>query len=163
MGEARVMRRALAAIALIGGLLAAVPAPRPKVDVQRLATAIERQEDHVTAIELARWLRDRKAGLRIVDLRTPAEFANYHLPRAENRSIELLTTMRFSDAETVVLISDGGAHAAQGWVLLEALGHRNVYFLRGGLQEWLDDVIRAKSAEGKELSRYFGGERRGGC
>jgi hypothetical protein len=68
-----------------------------------------------------------------------------------------------------VLYSDGGAHAAQGWVFLRALGLRRVYFLRGGLYEWLDDVInptlaanptdsaRAAWATVTSVSRYFGG------
>lgn len=165
MGAPRVMRKALAAIALAGGLLAALPAPAPHAsfDAQTLATAIAREEDHVTAIELAHWLRDRKAGLRVIDLRTPAEFAAFHLPHAENLPIASLPSLRIGAAESVVLISDGGAHAAQGWVLLTAAGHRHVYFLRGGLQEWRDEVIGGKTPEGKELGRYFGSERRDGC
>jgi 3-mercaptopyruvate sulfurtransferase SseA len=46
-----------------------------------------------------------------------------------------------------VLVSDGGAHAAQGWVFLRALGIAHVYFLRGGLGEWLDDVMNPADAE----------------
>jgi 3-mercaptopyruvate sulfurtransferase SseA len=47
----------------------------------------------------------------------------------------------FAKDDTIVLISDGGAHAAQAWVFLRALGHEHVVFLRGGLGEWLDDVM----------------------
>jgi 3-mercaptopyruvate sulfurtransferase SseA len=54
-----------------------------------------------------------------------------------------------------VLYSEGGAHAAQAWVLLRAAGVRNVYFLRGGILEWLDLVMNP--ARPTELTRYFGG------
>jgi rhodanese-related sulfurtransferase/uncharacterized membrane protein YedE/YeeE len=139
------------------------------VDVEQLASAVAHEEDHVTAIELAEWIRGRKAGLRIVDLRTAAEFETYHLPRAERIAIESLASAPFHAADTIVLISGGGAHAAQAWVLLQALGYKQVYFLRGGLQEWIDDVMNPTilattppqaMAEFKrvgEISRYFGG------
>jgi rhodanese-related sulfurtransferase len=158
---------------LLGALAAFAGSPyratRATVDVERLARAVAHEEDHVTAIELAEWIRGRKAGLRIVDLRTAAEFETYHVPRAERIALESLATAPLHATDTVVLISGGGAHAAQAWVLLQALGFKQVYFLRGGLQEWIDDVMNptilatappAAMTEFKrvgELSRYFGG------
>ncbi|MEO8035724.1 MAG: rhodanese-like domain-containing protein, partial [Acidobacteriota bacterium] len=88
---------------------------------------------------------------------------------AEHVPLQSLVTTPFPPDATLVLISDGGAHAAQAWVFLRALGHANVYFLRGGQEEWLDDVMNpaiAPSASPEEkavfartaaLSRYFGG------
>jgi len=158
---------------LLGALAAFAGSPyraaHATVDVQRLARAVAHEEDHVTAIELAEWIRGRKAGLRIVDLRTAAEFETYHVPRAERIALESLATAPLHATDTIVLISGGGAHAAQAWVLLQALGYKQVYFLRGGLQEWIDDVMNPTilatappraMAEFKrvgEISRYFGG------
>ena len=71
-----------------------------------------------------------------------------------------------------MLYSQGGAHAAQAWVMLRASGHRRVYFLRGGMDEWLADVMAPTLASGSspadrqafervaEISRYFGGQPR---
>jgi rhodanese-related sulfurtransferase len=157
------MRRALLIAAIVAGAIAPFAGSpyrtTSRVDVQRLAAAVEREEDHVTAVELARWIHDRKPRLRVVDLRGPAEFEAYHLPGAENVSLHALVSAPFPKDETVVLISDGGAHAAQGWVFLQALGYSDVYFLRGGVQEWLDEVMSPSSAtpDLAELSRYFGG------
>src|SRR5207237_129729 len=126
--------------------------------------AVAHEDDHITALELAQWIRDRKPGLRVLDLRTPAEFDEYHLPRAENVSIEALPSMPFRADETIVLISGGGGHAAQGWVFLQALGHRDVYFLRGGVEEWIDEMEHPSTPKAAAISRYFGGaRRRGGC
>jgi rhodanese-related sulfurtransferase/uncharacterized membrane protein YedE/YeeE len=172
VGASRI--RALAVAAALCGALAVFAgspyrAAHATVDVQRLASAVAHEEDHVTAIELAEWIRGRKAGLRIVDLRTAAEFETYHLPRAERIALESLATAPLRATDTIVLISGGGAHAAQAWVLLQALGFKQVYFLRGGLQEWIDDVMNPTilatappraMAEFKrvgEISRYFGG------
>jgi hypothetical protein len=74
----------------------------------------------------------------------------------------------------VVLYSEGGAHAAQGWFLLRARGHERVFFLREGLYEWMRDVMeptlppdadsatRAAWPEVAALSRWFGGTPRAG-
>ena len=152
------MRRALAALAAIGGTLALLAGSPYPLDVQRLATAVAREDDHVTAVELAAWIRGRKPGLRIIDLRPPSEFTAFHLPRAENAAIDTLPSIAFRSDETIVLVSAAGGHAAQGWVFLQALGHRNVYFLRGGVQEW-EEALKQPA-----IGRYFGGaRRRDGC
>lgn len=158
---------------LLGALAAFAGSPyraqHVTVDVQRLAWAVTREEDHITAVELAEWIRSRKAGLRIVDLRTQTEFETYHVPRAERVALDSIASATFRTSDTIVLISDGGAHAAQAWVLLQALGYRQVYFLRGGIREWIDEVMNPKivadaspeaMAEFKrvgDISRYFGG------
>jgi rhodanese-related sulfurtransferase len=153
------MRRALAWIAAIAGALALAAGDPHPVDIHRLAAAVAHEEDHVTAQELAGWLRGRKPGLRIVDIRSPKEFADYHLPQAENIPLESITDAPFQRSETIVLISGGGAHAAQAWVLLQVRGYRNVFFLRGGLQEWTDAL-----KSDPKIGGYFGQPRRGnGC
>ena len=165
--------RLLAFAALGLGLLAAVAgSPRLRsgdVDVASLARDVEKEEDHVTAIELARWIRDRKDGLRIIDIRDSAEFEDYHVPLAERMSLEDVVERKFEPKETVVLYSGGGAHAAQAWVLLRARGQRDVFFLRGGIAEWMEDVLNpaipANATQQQKieldsisaLSRYFDG------
>jgi rhodanese-related sulfurtransferase len=159
------IHRLLAGVAALGGVLAAFAGnPYPakthdRIDVRSLAAEVTKENDHVTALELAQWIKDRKPGLRVVDLRSPAEFDEYHVPGATRLSLEELVATRFAPDETLVLISDGGAHAAQGWVLLRASGYEHVYFLRGGLGEWLVDVMNpvGASPEAAALSRYFGG------
>jgi rhodanese-related sulfurtransferase len=157
------LHRLLAGIALALGVLAAV-AGTPEhsenaVDVRKLAAEITREEDHVTALELARWIRDRKPGLRVVDLRTEAEFDEYHVPGSQRMTLEELITNPPASSSTLVLVSDGGAHAAQAWTLLRASGRSHVYFLRGGLGEWVGEVMNPAGAtpEVAQLSRYFGG------
>ena len=55
--------------------------------------------------------------------------------------IEQIPGARFRDDETIVLYSEGGAHAAQAWVFLKAAGVRNVLFIAGGLGDWFDEVM----------------------
>ena len=145
------MKRVLAAIALTAGVLAAFGERR--MDVETLATQVAREEDHVTALELAQWLRDRRPALRIIDLGDPSG-----IPRAERIDLQTLVKTPFRGDETIVLVSGGGGHAAQAWVFLRARGLRHVYFLRGGADEWNAAVLNP--AQPTELTRYFG---RRGC
>lgn len=138
------------------------------IDVAMLARTVAREEDHVTALELAQWIKEQRLGLRIVDVRSAEEYATYHVPRAEHFTLDSLATGPFRRNETIVLYSEGSAHAAQAWVFLRALGYPKVFFLRGGLYEWLDQVMnptladttraaRAAFERAAVLSRYFGG------
>lgn len=161
------MRRTLAILAISAGVLAALMERRASarriesVPLAQLATTIEAEEDHITATELAEWIRARKRGLRVLDLRTTAEYETYRIPTSTNVTLPSLVESTYAPDDTLVLISDGGAHAAQAWVLMRARGHAHVYFLRGGMQEWLDTI--AEPDKPTELSRYFGKPRRNGC
>jgi hypothetical protein len=99
-----VTHRVLAVTAALLGVLAlfaGTPSPA-KLDVGALAAEIVREDDHVTAIELAQWIRDRKAGLRVFDLRTAEEFDEYHVPTAKRVALDALVSMRFTPADTIV-------------------------------------------------------------
>ena len=173
--------RALAAVAVLLALSAAfVGSSRhssgPNIDIASLAQQIEHEDDHVTALELAQWIKDRKPGLRVLDIRPDSEFEAYHIPSAERVPLNEIARLTPKGDETLVLYSEGGAHAAQGWVLLRSIGFTKVYFLRGGLLDWMDDVMSPTLPEqtGKAsvdsardnhaaLSRYFGGVPRVGA
>jgi len=142
-----------------------------RLDVDQIARIVAHEQDHVDAIELAQWIRDRKTGLRVVSVRDTADApaAAYVIPGAEALTLEQIAHNEFASADTLVLYSDAGAHAAQAWMMLRARGITNAYFLRGGLAEWLDDVIDpvlpddASEAERRafapiaDISRYFDG------
>lgn len=177
----RTAHRALAVVAAALGLLAALSGTSRRsvggnIDVAALARDIEHEDDHVTAMELAAWIRDRKPGLRVLDIRSDSAFQEFHIPSAERVPLSALAAMRPAGSETLVLYSEGGAHAAQGWVLLRSIGFSNVYFLRGGLLDWMDDVMNPALADSTgnatadstrahhaALSRYFGGVPRVGA
>jgi rhodanese-related sulfurtransferase len=140
-----------------------------RIDVDELSTMVRNEDDHVTAIELARWIKARREGLRVIDVRSAADYETFHVPSAEHVSIDSLVAARFSPSETIVLYSEGGPHAAQAWVFLRALGFKKVYFLRGGVYEWVEQVVEPTLPLGVSasesaafdsiaaLSRYFGG------
>jgi rhodanese-related sulfurtransferase len=164
--------RGLAVAAMIAGALAVVAgtptrATHASVNVTELARIVEHEEDHVTASELARWIRDDKRGLRVLDIRPDSEYGEFHIPGAIRVPITDIATMPLDSAATYVLYSEGGTHAAQAWFLLRARGAEHSYFLRGGLYDWLDQVMSPRVAADapqaerdsiRALTMWFGGK-----
>ncbi len=113
-----------------------------------------------------------RSDYRLIDLRAASDFAAYHIPTAENVTVAALPEFPFLRNEKIVLYSDGGIHAAQAWMLMQAQGYRAVYTVLGGLEGWKDEVLypalpaqasaaeRARFERAAALSRFFGGEPR---
>ena len=165
---------ALAAVALGAVALFAAPYPGSKVtlDAKELALIVGTEADHVEAPELAAWIIEGRADYRLIDLRTEAEFEQYHIPTALNIPMNVLTDAGLGRQEKLVLYSEGGIHSAQAWMLLTAQGYKSVYMLKGGLDEWKDLVVfpvvadnptpseRARDERLTSISAFFGGQPR---
>jgi rhodanese-related sulfurtransferase len=140
--------------------------PQGGLDLDAIARAIDDGTDHVSARQLAQWIRDRRPGLRVIDVRSPTEFHEGAIPTAENLPIGQLVKSHFAPEQTIVLVSQEGAHAGQAWVMLRSLGVINAVFVPGGLADWREEVLSpvlptnaspAERARIAELSHYFGG------
>jgi rhodanese-related sulfurtransferase/uncharacterized membrane protein YedE/YeeE len=143
-----------------------------KPQVAAIARQIAHEEDHVDALELAEWIRERRPGLRIVDVREGLDSSIYRIPGSVSVPLERLPEIEVAAKEHVVLYSDGGAHAAQAWVLLRARGIVNATVLKDGMAAWEDEVLSPmrpsvaddtaakRFAKARELSRWFGGRPR---
>jgi rhodanese-related sulfurtransferase len=167
---------ALAALLLGLGALLARPerGSRVTLDTRELATLIGQEGDHVTAGELAGWIVAGREDYRLIDLRSPKEYAEYHIPSAENLALAALPDSSLLANEKLVLYSEGGIHASQAWMLLRAKGFKHVYTLKGGLEQWKEDVLfpalaatatpqdRARFERAAAMARFFGGSPRTG-
>jgi hypothetical protein len=86
--------------------------------------------------------------------------------------MSVLTDAGLGRQEKLVLYSEGGIHSAQAWMLLRAQGYTAVYMLKGGLDEWNDQVVfpviadnptperRARDERLRSISVFFGGQPR---
>jgi rhodanese-related sulfurtransferase len=165
---------ALGAVVLGAIALFATPYPGSRVtlDARELALAVSREADHVEAPELAAWIVESRADYRLIDLRSAAEYGEYRIPGAVNIPLAGLMDAGLGRQEKLVLYSDGGIHSAQAWMLLKAQGYAGVYMLKGGLEEWKDQVVfpvladnptpdeRARDERRRALSAFFGGQPR---
>jgi rhodanese-related sulfurtransferase len=127
------------------------------LDLKELATIIDEEGDHVTASELAGWIVAGRADYRLIDLRSGKEYGEYHIPTAENVTLTALPESSLLANEKVVLYSERGIHASQAWMLLRAKGFKNAYTLKGGLDQWKEDILfpaLAESATSEERARF---------
>lgn len=85
------------------------------------------------------WL-DTGAAVRVLDVRSPAEFEGVHIPGAYNVPLDTLgehadDIQRHVD-EPVVLVCRSGMRASQAEQRLAAAGMSNVKVLEGGMMAW---------------------------
>jgi uncharacterized protein len=141
----------------------------PSTRTDAIAAEIVREADHIDALELAGLIKERTPGLRIVDLRERLDTSTYMIPGAIAVSMSDLDTVEVRSGERLVLYSEGGAHAAQAWVLLRVRGIRNALVLKDGMAAWEDEVLspllpslpddsaKARFQRARELALWFGG------
>jgi hypothetical protein len=101
----------------------------------------------VDAVQLATWIRDRRPGLRVLDLRSQESYEQYHIPGAEHSA------------------SPGDPAGA---IVVYVNSER--YTLRGGLDAWLANIMNPRLPANatreqqelyerqKSLAEYFGGQ-----
>ena len=89
---------------------------------------------YVDPVTVATWIKERKPNVRIVDERTPQEFAMIHIPRSEN----------IPGDGTIKVRADG-----------------REYRLRGGIEAWTNEVL--KTQHPTPVTIYFAPLRRHGC
>jgi rhodanese-related sulfurtransferase len=168
------LNRKLGLAALILGFLALFAGnpyhgSEATVNAKELALIVEKEVDHVSVQIVADWIILGKSDFRLIDLRNEKDFAEYHIPSSENIALSGLDKSNLQRNEKIILYSDGGIHSAQAWMLLEAKGYKGVYILRGGLEEWKDQILfphipknptpaqLVEFARTKEVSKFFGG------
>lgn len=109
----------------------------------RFLAAVARAEDHVEPEELADGLMANEPGLLVLDVRTPVEFATFHLRGALQVELDGLPAFLAArpEARRVVLYSNGMTHPAQARDALQRLGHRQVFILTDGLTGFLERCL----------------------
>ncbi len=93
----------------------------------------------IDATTLEQWLNEG-ADVRVLDVRSPAEFEGVHIPGAYNVPLDTLgehaeDIQRHVD-EPVVLVCRSGMRASQAEQRLAAAGMGNVKVLEGGMMAW---------------------------
>lgn len=151
------VRRALAGLALAAGVLAAVAgSPRQPL-----------RDDEISAVDLARRLRDRGDGLLVIDVRAAGEADRPHVAGA--RSLAEFDPAAVAAGSAVVIYAEGDIGDAAFDALRGRFAGLPLQRLRGGIGAWNDEVlfpsVRAGAPPRAErdfleraaLSRYFGG------
>ena len=118
-----------------------------------LLAGIQEGIDHVDPEDLADSIVAADTSLILVDIRTPEEYAHFHIKTAVNVSLADLPTFLSSQdaATTVVLYSNGMTHPAQARDALVRMGYENVLFLTDGLKGFFERCLKPASLRGKPV------------
>ena len=142
------------------------------LNAKELLTSVQRREDHVAPSELAAWIIEGRADYRLVDIRDPKAYAEYHIPTAENVPLATLLDGLLGRTDKVVLYGEGGIHAAQAWTALKGRGYIHAYTLFEGLDAWKEEVLfpvmprspspeeQARFEKAAQVAKFFGGQPR---
>lgn len=157
-------------LALLAAVVSIPKSGNSNLNLQELASLVENEKDHIDATELADWIMQKRADYILIDTRSKSNYKEYHIPTAQNISLQKLINENFPADKKIIIYSEGGTHGAQGWFFLKSKGYKEVYFLRYGLNEWIDDLLFPKvskemyesgSEEYQNIARkaaFFGGE-----
>ena len=148
------------------GLFAAVAGPHslrapgmPKgAQEAGIMAGIKAGADHMEPYELADRLASGDLSIVLADIRTPGEFARFHLRTAVNIGVDDLhvALAPHKNQGIIVLYSNGMTHPAQAWDSLARLGFENVYFLTDGLDGFLKACLMPVSLRDEPVSRAMG-------
>lgn len=88
----------------------------------------------------ARELLEANPRTRLIDVRTPGEFASAHIPGSYNVPLDLLRQHRAeltpAHEDPIVLVCASGARADQARTVLEPAGADQLSVLKGGVTDW---------------------------
>lgn len=99
---------------------------------------------------VAERLIDEDPSIMLIDVRSPYESAEYSLPNAFAIPLEEVVLPDWEDYLNqddmdVVLYSNGDLFADQAWILCTRLGYKNLYVMKGGLNEWFKTIMQPVS------------------
>jgi 3-mercaptopyruvate sulfurtransferase SseA/uncharacterized membrane protein YedE/YeeE len=116
---------------------------------------IETAQDHFEPAELADHLVAGTEEIVVVDVRTPAEYAAFHIRGAINASLPDLPMALepYRNRGLIVLYSNGMTHPAQARDVLAQLGFENAYLLTDGLQGFTERCLKPVSLRSEPLPR----------
>jgi rhodanese-related sulfurtransferase len=158
----------------VASVAACGPSAKTDVSLAAVAQAAARQDDRVSAHELATWLIEGRGDFKIIDVRKPEDFEAGSIGGAENIPIARLVTedvlSSLPEDRLIVVFSNGSETAAKATVLLRLSGF-DAHLLTGGYNAWQEKIlnpdISAEALDGESLAVaeqrayacYFVGER----
>lgn len=102
---------------------------------------------YLSTHQIAKRLIERDPSIFLVDVRTASEFEEYAIPGAFNIPLENILEEEWvdylsQDGMDVVLYSNGDIYADQAWTLIAQQGVKNLYIMKGGVNQWFARIIQ---------------------
>ncbi|HAG15339.1 MAG TPA: hypothetical protein DCG69_02285 [Bacteroidales bacterium] len=110
--------------------------------------------------EVANMILNRDPSLLLIDVRKADQFSEFNLRGAVNLPLDSLLTegadMYLSQtAKTKVFYSNGSIYSSQAWLLSKRKGYKNVFIMRGGLNQWIETIMQPTEPKPGEPQTAF--------
>jgi len=161
------VRLKLAAVIIpLGILVAAIPDNKvvaTKADAHKILAEMKDGSHIVSTDAVADMLVQKDPSLQLIDVRSQAEFDQFHLPGAINVTLDNILSEDNAayfdqDLKMNVLYANGTTSASEAWMLLRQNGYKNLYVMQGGMNYWAETIMNpaqpAATAPDDELARY---------
>ena len=163
---AKVLRFRYTILAAILVLLAAGLVLLPKyekhegINPEELLSNVISPERYISSDELAHKIINLDPSFLLIDVRDEDNFKKYNLPNAINIPLKKLLTEDYEgyinqSQYDVVFISNDNLYADQAWVLCTRLGYKNLYVLKGGINNWFNTIINPEKPTENMASQDF--------
>ena len=148
---------------------------RPAITPENLLIKIYDPSRFLSTDLVAKRMIDRDPGLFLVDVRTADQYDEYSLQGSVNIPLDELLNAAWvdyldQDAMDIVFYSNSDIYADQAWALAVQKGYKNLYIMKGGVNEWFRTIMQPeppletdpevdfeKFSFRKGASQYFGG------
>lgn len=132
-----------------------------RFDPGQIAQTIDSREDQIDPVTLSDWIIQGRKDYLLVDIRPVVEFERGHIKTAGNIPMEQLLERsnleELPEEKMIIIYSNGGSHAAQAWLVMNAAGF-DALVLEGGFNYWNQMVMNPKApsvgAADDEILRY---------
>ena len=136
-------------ILAIGTFFLNQPKELKQIEPQQLLREIIQPTRYVTTDQVAKMIIHKDPSLEIIDLRSSDEFAKFALPNSINIPLDsILNSSSLSylgiPGTKIVFIGNDDILADQAWVLTKRLGFKSTYVMTGGLNRWMETIIKPK-------------------
>lgn len=155
-----VILTAVMALLAFGTIFIAKDKEPKQINPQQLLSEIVQPTRYVTTDQVAKMIISKDPSLLLLDVRDAESFNKYSLPNAVSFPVEKMMDPDFQGnlgipGTKAVFFSNDDIKADQAWVLAKRLGYKSIYVLKGGLNTWIETIIKPVEPSGVEPYSAF--------
>ena len=136
----------------IGLLLFFLPGAGPysfTVDPSTLVSSVMDEDPFFSVDQVARFVIFEDSTVQLIDLRSRSEFNSFNIPGAINIPFDEFFKMKpetwlYNKSVSYVFYSNDDTYSSYALVLSRGLGYENCFVMKGGLNEWYENVMNSK-------------------
>jgi rhodanese-related sulfurtransferase len=115
---------------------------------QKIIPEILDKKTFFTVDQVARFIVSEDTSIQLIDLRSPDEFSSFNIPGSINVPYnELLSSDpgNYLNDRNIryIFYSNGDLNSNYALVIAKGLNHKNIFAMKGGLNEWFNTVINS--------------------